>query len=142
VYPVGRLDADSEGLLLLTNDGELTNRITHPSHGVEKEYLVHVECSEAGVGETAIHRLRIGVDLDDEVTAPAEVSQVQSGVLRMVIHEGKNRQIRRMCEEVGHRVIRLVRVRIGPIVDRSLPPGEWRHLTPAEVKSLIEAVSN
>ena len=142
VYPVGRLDADSEGLLLLTNDGELTNRITHPSHGVEKEYLVHVECSDAGVGESAIHRLRIGVDLDGEVTAPADVSQVQSGVLRIVIHEGKNRQIRRMCGEVGHRVIRLVRVRIGPIVDRSLPPGEWRHLTSAEVKALIEAISN
>jgi 23S rRNA pseudouridine2605 synthase len=69
------------------------------------------------------------------------VSQVQSGVLRIVIHEGKNRQIRRMCEEVGHPVLRLVRVRIGPIVDRSLPPGEWRHLTAAEVKSLIESIS-
>jgi 23S rRNA pseudouridine2605 synthase len=142
VYPVGRLDADSEGLLILTNDGELTNRITHPSQGIEKEYLVHVEASTAGVGESAIHRLRNGVDLDGEITAPAEVSQVQSGVLRIVIHEGKNRQIRRMCEEVGHQVIRLVRVRIGPLVDRSLAPGEWRHLTASEVKSLIEAISN
>jgi len=141
VFPVGRLDADSEGLLLLTNDGELTNRITHPSFGLEKEYLVHVECSAAGVNNTAISRLRNGIELDDGMTAPAEVSQLQPGVLRVVIHEGRNRQIRRMCDEVGYPVVRLVRVRIGPIVDRQLLPGQWRHLTNAEVKMLIESVA-
>jgi 23S rRNA pseudouridine2605 synthase len=142
VYPVGRLDADSEGLLLLTNDGELTNRITHPSFGLEKEYLVHVDCSAAGVSNTAISRLRNGIELEDGMTAPAEVSQLQPGVLRVVIHEGKNRQIRRMCDEVGYSVVRLVRVRIGPLVDRHLLPGQWRHLTSTEVKSLIESVAN
>ena len=141
VFPVGRLDADSEGLLLLTNDGELTNRITHPSYGLEKEYLVHVECSSAGVNNTAISRMRNGIELDDGMTAPAEVSQLQPGVLRVVIHEGRNRQIRRMCEEVGYPVERLVRVRIGPLVDRHLSPGQWRHLTNAEVKLLIESVA-
>ena len=98
VYPVGRLDGDSEGLLLITNDGELTNRITHPKFGLEKEYLVQVDISSADVSDVAIHRLRSGIELDDGVTAPAEVSRLQEGVLRMVIHEGKNRQIRRMCE--------------------------------------------
>ena len=141
VFPVGRLDADSEGLLLLTNDGELTNRITHPSYGLEKEYLVHVECSNTGVNNTAISRMRNGIELDDGMTAPAEVSQLQPGVLRVVIHEGRNRQIRRMCEEVGYPVERLVRVRIGPLVDRHLSPGQWRHLTNAEVKLLIESVA-
>jgi 23S rRNA pseudouridine2605 synthase len=141
VFPVGRLDADSEGLLLLTNDGELTNRITHPSYGLEKEYLVHVECSPTGVNNTAISRLRNGVELDDGKTAPADVSQLQPGVLRVVIHEGRNRQIRRMCEEVGYPVERLVRVRIGPLVDRHLLPGQWRHLTNAEVRLLIESVA-
>ena len=141
VFPVGRLDADSEGLLLLTNDGELTNRITHPSYGLEKEYLVHVECSNTGVNNTAISRMRNGIELDDGMTAPAEVSQLQPGVLRVVIHEGRNRQIRRMCEEVGYPVERLVRVRIGPLVDRHLLPGQWRHLTNAEVKLLIESVA-
>ena len=141
VFPVGRLDADSEGLLLLTNDGELTNRITHPSYGLEKEYLVHVECAPTGVNNTAISRLRNGIELDDGMTAPADVSQLQPGVLRVVIHEGRNRQIRRMCEEVGYPVERLVRVRIGPLVDRHLLPGQWRHLTNAEVKLLIESVA-
>lgn len=141
VFPVGRLDADSEGLLLLTNDGELTNRITHPSFGLEKEYLVHVECSATGVNNTSISRLRNGIELEDGMTAPAEVSQLQPGVLRVVIHEGRNRQIRRMCDEVGYPVVRLVRVRIGPIVDRQLLPGQWRHLTNAEVKMLIESVA-
>ena len=141
VYPVGRLDGDSEGLLLITNDGELTNRITHPRFGLEKEYLVHVDISSADVSDAAIHRLRTGIELDDGMTAPAEVSRLQEGVLRMVIHEGKNRQIRRMCEAVGYPVIRLVRTRIGPIMDKKLPPGQWRHLTQEEVKRLIEAVT-
>jgi 23S rRNA pseudouridine2605 synthase len=141
VHPVGRLDAETEGLLLLTNDGELTHRITHPKFGLDKEYLVHVRCDEHGVPESALHNLRIGVDLDDGMTSPADVGQLQPGVLRMVIHEGRNRQIRRMCQQVGYPVLRLARVRIGPIFDRRLRPGEYRLLTTAEVRALIEAVT-
>lgn len=142
VFPVGRLDADSEGLIIVTNDGELTNRITHPKYGVDKEYLVHVEVGTADVNNTSIHRLRNGIELDDGVTSPADVTRLQAGVLKFVIHEGKNRQIRRMCDVVGHPVIRLVRTRIGPIRDSKLPPGQWRDLTQAEVKLLIEAVTH
>jgi 23S rRNA pseudouridine2605 synthase len=139
VFPVGRLDADSEGLLLLTNDGELANRVAHPSHGVDKEYLVEVVGGRVPPG--AIRRLREGVALDDGVTAPAMVSQPTPGVLRITIHEGRNRQVRRMCDAVGHPVQRLVRTRIGPIHDRTLSPGEWRELTSAEHKALVEAVA-
>lgn len=141
VHPVGRLDAETEGLLLLTNDGELTHRITHPKFGLDKEYLAHVRCDEHGVPESALHNLRVGVDLDDGMTSPADVGQLQPGVLRIVIHEGRNRQIRRMCQHVGYPVLRLARVRIGPIFDRRLGPGEFRLLTNAEVRSLIEAVT-
>ena len=137
VFPVGRLDADTEGLLLLTNDGELANRITHPSHGVEKEYLARSPAARSAPG--AIRRLRDGVELDDGMTAPAKVSQPSPGVLRITIHEGRNRQVRRMCEAVGHPVERLVRTRIGPLSDRRLQPGAWRPLTQAEVRSLAEA---
>ncbi len=140
VFPVGRLDADTEGLLLLTNDGELANRIAHPSHGVEKEYLAEVAGGLVSPG--GMRRLREGVELDDGVTAPAEVSQPSPGVLRITIHEGRNRQVRRMCEAIGHSVRRLVRTRIGPITDRSLRPGEWRELTQAERKALSEAVGD
>ena len=136
VYPVGRLDADSEGLIIVTNDGELTHRLTHPSWGVEKEYLVHVE----GVpSRGALARLRNGVELDDGVTAPATVSMPQSSMLRVAISEGRNRQIRRMCEAVGHPVQRLVRMRIGPLVDSRLRPGEHRPLTADEVRQLHRA---
>lgn len=136
VHPVGRLDLDSEGLIILTNDGELTHRLTHPSFGVEKEYLVHVRSGPDGVPESALNKLRKGVQLDDGVTAPAKVGQVQPGVLRIVIHEGRHRQVRRMCDAVGHEVNRLVRTRIGPITDSTLAPGEWRHLTVQEVRAL------
>ena len=132
VFPVGRLDADTEGLLLLTNDGDLTHYLTHPSFGIEKEYLVQLE---ARPSRNAIRELRQGVELEDGITAPARVSLVDEKILRMVIHEGRNRQIRRMCESVGHTVVRLVRSRIGPIVDRSLPPGSFRELTKQELKS-------
>lgn len=141
VHPVGRLDAETEGLLLITNDGELTHRITHPKFGLDKEYLVHVRSDEHGVPESALHQLRTGVDLDDGMTSPADVGQLQPGVLRIIIHEGRNRQIRRMCQQVGYPVLRLARVRIGPISDRRLRPGEFRTLTVAEVRSLIEAVA-
>lgn len=136
VFPVGRLDAASEGLLLLTNDGELAQRLAHPSHGVEKEYLAEV----TGVPSAgAIRRLREGVELADGMTAPAKVSAVAPAVLRIVLHEGRNRQVRRMCEEVGHPVVRLVRTRIGPLTDRRLAPGEWRELSVDEVRALSRA---
>ena len=136
VHPVGRLDLDSEGLIILTNDGDLTHRLTHPSFGVEKEYLVHVRCGAEGVPESALNKLRKGIELEDGVTAPAKVGQVQPGVLRIVIHEGRHRQVRRRCDAVGQEVNRLVRTRIGPITDTSLAPGEWRHLTAQEVRAL------
>ena len=139
VFPVGRLDADSEGLIILTNDGDLTQRLTHPSFGVPKEYLSHVE----GVpSRSAIRRLREGIELEDGMTSPAEVSMPQDGLLRIVIHEGRNRQVRRMCDAVGHRVLRLVRVRIGPITDPALSAGDWRTMTRDEVRSLYEAAIN
>ena len=140
VYPVGRLDWDSEGLLLLTNDGTLTLRLTHPRYAVEKEYLAEVD----GVpSRAALRTLREGVELDDGVTAPARVQLTQergdSAALTIVIHEGRNRQVRRMCEAVGHPVRRLIRMRIGQLADRSLKPGEWRLLEPAEVRGLYAA---
>ena len=138
VFPVGRLDVDTEGLLLLTNDGELAHRLTHPSYGVEKEYVAEVE----GLPTRAVlRRLREGVELDDGPTAPARATLVDPSVVRLTIHEGRNRQVRRMCEAVGHSVVRLVRTRIGPLADRSLAPGAWRELTSAEVRSLQRAVA-
>jgi 23S rRNA pseudouridine2605 synthase len=138
VFPVGRLDADTEGLLLLTNDGELTHRLTHPSFGVEKEYVAEVE-GQPTRGE--LRRLREGVDLEDGRTAPAQVALVEPTVLRLVIHEGRNRQVRRMCDAIGHPVVRLVRTRIGPLRDPKLRPGAWRALEVAEVRSLERAAS-
>ena len=138
VFPVGRLDADTEGLLLLTNDGELAHRLTHPSYGVEKEYVAEVE----GLPTRAVlRRLREGVELDDGPTAPARATLIDPSVVRLTIHEGRNRQVRRMCEAVGHSVVRLVRTRIGPLADRSLAPGTWRELTGDEVRSLQRAVA-
>lgn len=139
VFPVGRLDFDSEGLLLLTNDGELAHRVTHPSTGLAKQYLVTV--AGGPVGPVALRTLRTGVTLDDGVTAPAQVSQPSPGVLRVTIHEGRNRQVRRMCAAVGHEVTRLVRTRIGPIADRRLVPGRWRPLTADEVRRLAVATA-
>ena len=136
VYPVGRLDSESEGLLILTNDGELTHRLTHPSFGVEKEYLAHVH---GNVSVSALRRLREGIELDDGWTAPAQASSPSPGLVRMVIHEGRNRQVRRMLGAVGHPVQRLVRVRIATLRDPSLPPGEWRIITAEEVRALSVA---
>ncbi len=138
VFPVGRLDMDSEGLLVLTNDGELTHRLTHPSFGVAKEYLVQVE-GEPGPGE--VRRLRQGVDLEDGRSAPARVSVVAPGLLRVVIHEGRNRQVRRMCDAVGHPVVRLIRTRVGPISDPTLAPGAYRALGLDEVRALAAAAA-
>lgn len=138
VYPIGRLDLDSEGLLILTNDGELTNLIAHPSHGVEKEYLVSLH---RDVSEKAINRLRNGVLLDDGITAPAKVTKLSSTLIRISIHEGRNRQVRRMCDALGYKVLRLIRIRIGPIRDARLKQGEWRVLEHSEVIRLREAAT-
>ena len=138
VFPVGRLDADTEGLLLLTNDGDLAHRLTHPSFGVDKEYLAEVEGTPS---RGAVRRLREGVELEDGLTAPAKVSLLEDHVLRITIHEGRNRQVRRMCEAVGHPVRRLVRTRIGPLADHALQPGEWRALTQDEVRTLERAAA-
>jgi pseudouridine synthase len=143
VYPVGRLDYDSEGLLLLTNDGDLAAALTHPRHQVEREYRALV----AGVPDTrALDRLSKGVVLDGRRTAPAVVRvapvdrRATSAVLYMTIREGRNRQIRRMCEAVGHPVQRLTRIRIGPLRDDRLRAGEVRDLTDAEVRALKKAL--
>jgi len=133
VFSVGRLDAQTEGLLLLTNDGDLAHRLTHPSFGIDKEYLVEVEGEQS---PAAIRRLRRGVELEDGVTAPAKVSLLGTRTLRITIHEGRNRQVRRMCEAVGHPVLRLVRTRVGPLVDRRLKPGHWRPLSAVEIQRL------
>jgi len=137
VHPVGRLDMDTEGLLLLTNDGTLTHRLTHPSFGVEKEYVAQVSGTP---GRGALRRLREGVALDDGPTAPARASSPAPGMVKLVLHEGRNRQVRRMCDAVGHPVTRLVRTRIGSLRDTELSPGEWRELTTDEVRALERAV--
>ena len=139
LFPVGRLDADSEGLLLLTNDGGLTQRLTHPSYGVDKEYLVSVDGGSLSRG--SLRTLREGVELEDGTTSPAKVSELQPGLLKIVIHEGRNRQIRRMCDAVGHEVTRLVRTRIGPLSDNALKPGEWREVDSAEVREIETAIA-
>lgn len=140
VVPSGRLDADTEGLLVLTNDGDLVFGLTHPSRGVDKHYLAEIEGSPSA---EALRRLREGVDLDGRFTAPARAQVVDTSgdraALEIVIHEGRNRQVRRMCEAVGHPVVRLVRTRIGPLTDPSLAPGEWRHLESSEVRALYAA---
>lgn len=133
VHPVGRLDLDTEGLLLLTNDGDLTFRLTHPSFGIEKEYLAQVRGTPT---RAALRRLREGVELEDGLTSPAKASLQPPNLLTITIHEGRNRQVRRMCESVGYPVERLVRTRIGPITDRRLAPGSWRKLTQGELRSL------
>ncbi|CAN5196892.1 pseudouridine synthase [soil metagenome] len=138
VFSVGRLDLDTAGLLLMTNDGDLAHRLTHPSLSVEKAYLAEVE----GIpSPAAIRRLREGVELDDGMTSPAKVSLTPPNLVRLVIHEGRNRQVRRMCAAVGHPVLRLARYRIGPLADPSLAPGRWRHLEAGEVRALEEAAA-
>jgi pseudouridine synthase len=139
IYPVGRLDYDTDGLLLLTNDGELAARLTHPRHGVPRTYEARV----AGIpDDEALEQLRRGVPLDGHRTLPADVTLlnkrrgVGNGVLAITIREGRNRQVRRMLEAVGHPVRQLTRVGIGPLTDRGLKPGTWRELTAAEVEQL------
>ncbi len=138
VFAVGRLDRHTEGLLILTNDGALSQLLTHPSHGVAKEYVAEV--AGGTPAPAALRALRQGVELEDGLTGPAEVGVLAPSVLRLVIHEGRNRQVRRMCQAVGHPVQRLVRTRIGPVRDTNLPPGRWRYLEAAEVRALAAAV--
>lgn len=133
VWPVGRLDLDSEGLLLLTDDGELTQKLLHPSHEVEKEYHVWVE----GDLKRALPILRGSMSLDGIPLHPAKVETVKPGVLSVVIHEGRNRQVRRMCAAAGLRVTRLRRVREGGLTIGELPVGRWRTLTEDELSRLL-----
>lgn len=140
LYPVGRLDYDSEGLLLLTNDGDLMNSLLHPSHEVEKAYLVKVSNH---VSEDTLRRLRAGVTLDDgRMTSPAEARLVRyetlASVVLVTIHEGRNRQVRRMFSAVGHEVVSLKRVGFAGIKLGDLPRGQWRRLTDREVARLKE----
>lgn len=134
VWPVGRLDWDSEGLLLFTNDGALTNRLLHPSHQVEKEYLVTVQ----GDVDAALPVLTGPLELDGAPLAPARVRALGGNRLSVVIHEGKNRQVRRMCALAGLEVLRLKRVREGGLTLGALPRGQWRYLTAEEVRALTE----
>lgn len=137
LYPVGRLDADSTGLILLTNDGDLANRLTHPSFEVPKTYRVSVEGGQ--VSRPALRRLRDGIELEDGMTHPARVRQPEPGVLEITIHEGRKRQVKRMCEAVGHRVVTLERIAFGPLRLLDLAEGASRRLTAAEVQRLRDA---
>jgi 23S rRNA pseudouridine2605 synthase len=144
LYPVGRLDYDSEGLLLLTNDGDLAAALTHPRHEVERVYRVEVTGTPDARG---LERLARGIVLDGERTAPAVIKMVfgekeraSDAVLLMTLREGRNRQVRRMCEAVGHPVKRLTRIRIGPLTDKGLRVGEVRDLTSAEIRALKKAL--
>jgi len=137
LYPAGRLDGDTEGLLLITNDGELTYRLTHPSHEVEKVYEAEVVGTPSA---EALRRLRQGVALEDGVTAPAAVSVLREGrersLVELTIHEGRKRQVKRMLKAVGHPVVALRRTRVGPLLLGDLAPGAWRYLTPEELAAL------
>src|SRR5204862_8077826 len=135
--PVGRLDADTTGLILLTNDGDLANSLTHPSFEVEKTYRATVEPKP--LSEAALRQLREGMELEDGATAPAQVRQLEAGAVEIKIHEGRKRQVRRMLEAVGHRVTALERTAFGPLRLANLPEGEVRRLTPAEVERVRTA---
>lgn len=137
LYPVGRLDADTTGLILLTNDGELANRLTHPRYEVPKTYRATV--GGPPLTERAIRALRGGVVLDDSPTAPARVRRLDPHTLEITIHEGRKRQVRRMCEAVGHPVKTLARVRFGPLALGDLSAGRARRLSAAEVRALAAA---
>ena len=132
VYPVGRLDMDSEGLLLFTNDGEFANHLMHPKHEVEKTYLTWVGNFE----EEAVAKLKQPITLDGYLLRAPKVRVIRTGLLEITIHEGRNRQVRRMCDAAGMRVTRLKRIREGKLGLGELPLGKWRYLTPLEVESL------
>ncbi|MGB4267005.1 MAG: pseudouridine synthase [Limnochordia bacterium] len=142
VYPVGRLDYDSEGLLIMANDGELANQLMHPRYKIQKYYLVKVS---GQVSASDVEKLRKGVELEDGKTGPAYVELLLSGtkesILKIGIREGRNRQIRRMCKAVNLEVRRLIRTQIGPIQLGNLPVGSYRRLTEKEVQKLKQAVN-
>jgi 23S rRNA pseudouridine2605 synthase len=135
LYPVGRLDAESTGLLLLTNDGELANRLTHPRYGVRKAYRAELRRppSDADLG-----RLQRGVELEDGMTAPAEIQRIGEREIEIVLREGRNRQVRRMAEAIGNRVVKLRRVRFGPIELGRLSSGQARRLKEKDIARLWE----
>jgi 23S rRNA pseudouridine2605 synthase len=137
VVPVGRLDRDTTGVLLLTNDGPLAHRLAHPRYGIEKTYVAEVEGEP---GDRVIGALAEGVELDDGPTAPARVQRLGPSRLELVLHEGRNRQVRRMLETVGHPVVKLRRARYAGLGPGRLRPGEWRDLTPGEVARLRRLV--
>ena len=138
LYPVGRLDIDTTGLILLTNEGDLAHRLTHPSFEVEKTYRAVV--GRPPVHEAALRALRDGIELEEGRTAPAGVRRVSAEILEITIHEGRKRQVKRMCEAVGHPVKRLERVAFGPLRLGDLPSGRWRKLGVSEVEALIDWV--
>lgn len=142
VYPVGRLDRDSEGLLLLTDDGEFANAMTHPSKHVPKTYRVTIRPS---ITEEQITALSTGIEIDGKVTMPSEVHILEKAegrvVIELVIYEGRNRQIRKMCESLGLEVARLKRTQIGSVKLGMLKPGDWRNLTDDEVRKLMASSS-
>jgi 23S rRNA pseudouridine2605 synthase len=133
VVPVGRLDADTTGALLMTNDGELANRLAHPRYGVEKTYVAEVRGTPSA---QVIAALQEGVELEDGRTAPAKARLLTPGIVELTIHEGRNRQVKRMLEAVGHRVIRLHRSAYAGLTLEGLEPGQWRELEPSEVERL------
>lgn len=143
VFPVGRLDYHSEGLLMLTNDGELAFRLIHPSQKIPKTYIVKVR---GIIADTAIDKLKTGVRLEDGLTAPASVKRIRmpktekNSWLEIIIHEGRKRQIRRMLEHVGHPVLKLKRIRIDGIGLGDLPAGKWRPISPLEIQKLKRSV--
>jgi 23S rRNA pseudouridine2605 synthase len=137
LYPIGRLDIDTTGLILLTNDGELAYRLTHPRFEVQRTYRARVD--RPPVRDTTLRRLRRGVTLDDGPTAPARVRRIAPDVLELTIHEGRKRQVKRMCEAVGHPVRRLERVAFGPLTLGELAPGAHRRLTADELRALSRA---
>jgi len=139
LYPVGRLDADTTGLILLTNDGELANRLMHPRYEVPRTYVATVDGGP--VGESALRALRSGVRLEDGLTAPASVRALGPDRLELVMHEGRKRQVRRMCAAVGHPVVALRRVAFGPLTLGGLAEGEARRLDAAEVEALRTAAT-
>ena len=143
VFPIGRLDADSEGLILLTNDGRLTNLVTHPRHGVSKTYLARIEGTP---DKSVLRRLTAGVELEDGRAAARSARTVAShedeSLVEVVMGEGRKREVRRMFAAVGHPVQRLVRTAIGPLSDQRLQPGKWRELSIGEIRSLYSAAGS
>jgi len=139
IYPVGRLDYDTSGLLIMTNDGDFTYKITHPSHNIEKTYIALVKgCPN----KDELNRFSRGLRIEDYVTSPAKVKisemQGNNAVLEIIIHEGRNRQVRKMCEAIGHPVIKLKRISIGPLTLKGLEEGKWRHLNKKEIEVLLK----